>query len=187
MKKLSLLLCVLITVMCLCACNNTAEFDYSDEDNGELISMENRKISGDDIGLTVVSPEEDEQNKVKVYKTEFTAADFSAEIKEKKVSDFAYLTEEEKTPRYPEKVSLPQYDLAALKDIATAKYIDKKGNLPEGFLLSAPQFSTKNFTGKLVITYTAYSGPAVDNTEVACFSRAERITLICDLYTYEVE
>ncbi len=186
MKKLSLLLCIIITVMCLCACERTAEFDYSDEDNGELISMENRKISGDEIGLTIVAPEET-HNKVKVYKTEFTAEDFTSEIKDKKLSAPISIPEEEKAARYPEKVSLPQYDLAAFRDIATAKYIDKKGNLPEGFTLSAPQFSTKSFTGKLIISYTAYSSPSEDENGVKVYAHADRITLSGDLYTYEVE
>ena len=185
MKKLALLLCVLMAVMCLCACNTTAEFDYSDEDNGELISMENHKISGDEIGLSVVSNEE--QNKVKVYKTEFTADDFSAEIKDKKVSSFVYLTDEEKSPRYPAKVNLPQYDMQELKDIAVAKYIDKSGSLPASVAITAPQFSVKSFTGKLVITYTFYSSPALDEYSVKCFTKAERVTLTGDLYTYEVE
>jgi hypothetical protein len=187
MKKLLVLLCACLVVLSLCACNNSAEFDYSDEANDGLISMESQKISGDDIGISVVSSDQDDINKVKVYKLEYTAEDFSAEIKDKKVSSFAYVTDEEKAPRYPEKITLPQYDLEALREIAVAAYTEKYGALPEGATVTEPKFTTKNFTGKLVVSYTVYYEPAVDEMQVACFKKAAKITLTGDLYTWEVE
>ncbi|MBR3594300.1 MAG: hypothetical protein IKL44_06480 [Clostridia bacterium] len=187
MKKLLVLLCAILVVLSLCACNDSAEFDYSDEANNELISMESQKISGDDIGISVVSPAQEDTNKVKVYKLEYIADDFSFEIKDKKVSSFAYLTDEEKVPSYPQKTTLPQYDLEAMREIAVAAYTEKYGELPEGAVVTEPKFTTKNFTGKLVVNYTVYSEPAVDEMQVNCFKKAVKITMTGDLYTWEVQ
>lgn len=191
MKKLLSLLCLILAVCFLmCACDNEALLDYSDGDgNNELITMENQKVSGDEIGITVVSVDNKDKNKVKVFKKDFTTEDFSVEFKKVKVSDFAYVTEEDRTAQYPEKITLPQYDLAAFKEIMLNAYSEKFGALPENgsVFISEPRFTTKNFTGRLVVTYTVYMSPATDNLGVGCYKEARRVVMTADLYTYEIE
>ncbi len=191
MKKLLSLLCVILAVCFLmCACDNEALFDYSDGDgNNELITMENQKVSGDDIGITVVSQNEKDRNKVKVFKKDFTAEDFEVEFKKVKVSDFAYVTEEDRVPQYPEKITLPEYDLAAFKQIMLDAYALKYGALADNgsVFVSEPRFATRNFTGRLVVTYTVYMSPATDSLGIGCYKEARRVVLTADLYTYEVE
>lgn len=191
MKKLLSLLCVILAFsFLLCACDNMAELDYSDGDgNNELITMENKKVSGDDIGLTIVSVEDEDRNMVKVFKKDYTADDFSFDFKKVKVSDYAYVTEEDKVAQYPEKITLPQYDLEALRSIMLTAYAEKYGALPENgsVFVSEPKFTTRNFTGRLVVTYTVYLGPATDSLGIGCYSEARRVILTGDLYTYEVE
>ena len=65
--------------------------------------------------------------------------------------------------------------------IAVAAYTEKYGALPEGATVTEPKFTTKNFTGKLVVSYTVYYEPAVDEMQVACFKKAAKITLTGDL------
>lgn len=189
MKKIIQLICfALAFCFLLCACDNAAA-DYSDADgNSELITMENKKISGDDIGVSVISVESKDKNKIKVFKTEFVDSDFSFEFKKLKVSGFAYVSEDEKTPQYPEKISLPEYDLTVFKEIMLTAYEQKFGALPEEgtFFVSEPQFSTRNFTGRLVVTYIVYTDPTADGLGISCYGEARRVTMTADLYTYEV-
>ena len=191
MKKLLSLMCLMLVVcFIMCACDNEALLDYSDGDgDNKLIIMENQKVSGDEIGITVVSVDEKEKNKVKVFKKEFAAEDFSVDFKKVKVSNFAYVIEEDKAPQYPEKITLPQYDLAAFKEIMLNAYSEKYGTLPENgsVFVSEPRFTTKNFTGRLVVTYTVYMSPATDEFGVGCYKEARRVVMTADLYTYEIE
>ena len=190
MKKRALVLMLSLFVLCLCACTAQPE-DYSDGDgNSELISMENKKVSTDDIEFNVVSADSLSQPSViKTYKTEFTADDFSVKFQKVKGSEFFYVTEEDLTPLYPEKTLLPEYDLAVLYSILEQKYFEKYGmalDTPTEFV-SQPRFSTRSFTGKLVITYTIYSTPTTDELDVSCYDSAKRVTLTCDLYDYKIE
>ncbi len=187
MRKFMLTLCVIMSVLCLCACNDTAELDYGDGNNGELISYESHKVSGDEIGLSVVDLEQQPENKVKVYKTEFTADELTIEIKEKKISTFVYIPEEENTPRYPEKVKLPEYSGEMFKAIVINAFIEKYGVLPERSVITEPEFSVKSFSGKLIVNYNIYCTPTADAEGKECFCSAYRVTLTGDLYTYEVE
>ncbi len=192
MKKICLMLCAVLAVCSfMCACENDIQYDYSDGDaTGELISMENKKVSDDEIGITVVTLEdEDAHNKVKVYKSNFVYEDFSFKYEKVRVSDFAYVTDADALPQYPEKVVLPEYDLATLRTIMLTAYAEKFGELKEdgSVYISQPKFTTKNFTGRLVVTYTIYLHPATDEFGVGCYKEAKRVVMTSDLYTYEVE
>ena len=189
MRKLSLLLVLVIAVsLCFCACNDTPP-DYSDGDgNEELLSMENKKISSDNIEFSVVTVDDErQQSMVKTYKTEFLAEDFEAEYKKLKISGNAYVEESEKIASYPQKIMLPEYDLAALKSIMLSFYSEKYGPLDESTsFVCEPQFSAKTFTGKLVATYKIYLDKTLDEEGAECYKAAKQVTLTCDLYTYEV-
>ena len=189
MRKICLLLVLIMSVcLCFCACNDTPP-DYSDGDgNQELISMENKKISSDNIEFSVVTVDDErEQSMVKTYKTEFALEDFKAEYKKLKVSTVVYVSENDLIVSYPQKVLLPEYDIAVLDSIACQLFEEKYGALEEGsFFICKPQFSAKTFTGKLNITYKFYLEKSVDETGVECYASAKQITLTCDLYTYEV-
>ena len=192
MKKFCLMLCVILAVCSfMCACESGLQYDYSDGDaTGELISMENKKVSDDEIGITVVTLEDKENlNKVKVYKSDFVYDDFSFKYEKVRFSDYAYVADEDMMPQYPEKIVLPEYDLAALRTIMLTAYAEKYGELKEdgSIFISQPKFTTKNFTGRLVVSYAVYSHPATDEFGVGCYSDAKKIVMTCDLYTYEVE
>ena len=191
MKKTALLLALLLTVcFCLCACNNE-EPDYSDGDgNSELISMENKKVSDDDIEFNVVSVADDKNHSlVKTYKTDYTAEDFSVKFEKVKGSNYAYVSEEDNIPKYPEIILLPEYDLASLKAIMLEAYAAKYGEpLDETTaFVSQPTFATRNFTGKLVVTYVIYTEPTFDKAGIPCYSTTKRVSLTGDLYTFIVE
>lgn len=191
MKKIALLLCAAVLFsLCLCACRNEPE-DYSEGDgNSEFISMENKKVSTDDIEFNVVSADSlSEPSVIKTYKTEFLPEDFTVKFQKVKVSDCVYVAEEDRLPVYPEKTVLPEYDTAALYQILAAKYFEKYGEAIDGadVFVTAPKFSTRNFTGKLLITYLIYSSPDTDELGVACYKAAKRVTLTCDLYDFKVE
>lgn len=191
MKKIALLLSVLILFCsCLCACS-VDDNDYSDGDgNSELISMENKKISNDDIEFKVVSiDEEKEQNKVKTYKSVYEAADFSVKLEKVKTSGNIYVTDDKLSPKYPEKTLLPEYDIEALKSIMAEAYFAKTNTILDETIMfvSQPEFSVKSFTGKLVVTYYIYFEPLVDEFGVTCYKSAKRLRLTGDLYTYSVQ
>ncbi len=189
MKKLLALLLALMLIFCVCACD-TGEADYSDGDgNSELISLENKKVSRDDIEFNVVSIEEErDKNLIKRYKSVYVKEDFTIKIEKVKATNGAYVAEEDATPQYPEKTVLPQYDLVALKAVMLELYAEKaKTALAEDAFVSEPKFTVKSFTGKLVVTYNVYFEPAVDEMGVTCYKSQKRIRLTGDLYTYEVE
>ena len=190
MRKISLLLVLIISVcLCFCACNDSPP-DYSDGDgNEELLSMENKKISSDNIEFSVVTVDDERaQSMVKTYKTEFAYEDFKAEYKKLKGSEKYYVEEADNAPSYPQKVLLPEYDIAVLDAIARQFYEEKYGVLEEGgFFICKPQFSAKTFTGKLTVTYKFYLEKTTDEEGAECYASAKQLTLTCDLYTYEVD
>ncbi len=190
MKKTALLLVLLLLVSCLCACTAQPE-DYSDGDgNSELISMENKKVSTDDIEFNVVSADSlSTPSVIKTYRTEFTSDDFSAKFQKVKGSGEFYVAEEDLAPVYPEKTLLPEYNLDVLFGILNEKYLAKYETSlsPDVDFVSQPKFSTRSFTGKLVVTYVIYSNPTVDELGVACYESSRRVTLTCDLYDFKIE
>ena len=189
MKRILALLLALLLLFSVCACD-TGEPDYSDGDgNSELISLENKKVSRDDIEFNVVSIEEERDNNlIKRYKSVYVKEDFALKIEKVKVPNGAYVTDEDAVPQYPEKTILPQYDLAALKAVMLELYEEKeKGPLPQDAFVSEPKFAVKSFTGKLVVTYNLYFEPSVDEMGITCYKSAKRVKLSGALYTYEVE
>ncbi len=191
MKKFASLLLAVMLLLCVCACD-THEADYSDGDgNSELISLENKKVSRDDIEFNVVSiDEERDKNLIKRYKSIYAKEDFSIKFEKVKVSGGkAYVAAEDTAPVYPEKTALPEYDTAALKAVMLELYSQKaKAPLDEtAAFVSEPKFTIKSFTGKLVVTYNIYFEPTVDELGVECYKSMKRVRLTGDLYTYEVE
>ncbi len=189
MKRFLALLLAFVLVFCVCACD-TGEADYSDGDgNHELISLENKKVSRDDIEFNVVSIEEErDKNLIKRYKSVYVKEDFTVKIEKVKVGGGAYIPAEEAEPQYPEKTVLPQYDLATLKAVMLELYAEKtKEELPVDAYVSEPKFTVKSFTGKLLVTYNVYFEPTTDSMGVTCYKSQKRVRLTGDLYTYEVE
>ena len=188
-KRILALLLAFVLLFSVCACD-TGEPDYSDGDgNSELISLENKKVSRDDIEFNVVSIEEERDNNlIKRYKSVYAKEDFTVKIEKVKAANGAYVTDEDTVPQYPEKTVLPQYDLAALKAVMLELYAAKaKDALPQDAFVSEPKFAVKSFTGKLVVMYNVYFEPTVDEMGVTCYKSAKRVKLTGNLYTYEVE
>lgn len=191
MKKRVTLLCLILAVCFMfCACESGLQYDYSDgDDTGELITAENEKVSDDKIGITVVTPNNKDENKIKVHKTEFLFEDFSFKYEKARFNNFAYVSETDTTPQYPEKIALPQYNLEALREIMLKAYTERYGEIKEdgSVYIAQPRFTTRNFTGKLVVTYTIYLQPSTDERGIGCYKDAKRIVMTCDLYTYVTE
>lgn len=191
MKKiLALVLTLLLVSSCLCACDRNDEAYSEGDADSKLITMESKKISRDDIEFKVVATEDDDdQSRVKTFKTDFVAEDFSVKFEKVKVQGGIYVPETELLPQYPEKVVLPEYDLAVLKDIMLSAYAAKYETLIDETVsfVSEPAFTTRSFTGKLVVTYTVYSEPTIDGMGVTCYGSAKRIRMVTDLYTFAVE
>lgn len=191
MKKiLAFVLTLLLVSSCLCACDRNDEAYSEGDADSKLITMESKKVSRDDIEFKVVATDEsNDQSRVKIFKTDFVPEDFSVKFEKVKVQDGIYVPESELSPQYPEKVTLPEYDLAVLKDIMLSAYAAKYETPIDETVsfVSEPIFTTRSFTGKLVVTYTVYSEPTTDSMGVTCYGSAKRIRMVTDLYTFAVE
>lgn len=191
MKKiLALVLTLLLVSSCLCACDRNDEAYSEGDADSKLITMESKKVSRDDIEFKVVATDDgDDQSRVKIFKTDFVSEDFSVKFEKVKVQGGIYVPESELSPQYPEKVALPEYDLAVLKDIMLSAYAAKYETPIDETVsfVSEPIFTTRSFTGKLVVTYTVYSEPMIDGMGVTCYGSARRIRMVTDLYTFAVE
>lgn len=188
MKKLHILLALIVVFsMFVCACKESPSSYNDGTGNSEMLSMENKKISTDDIEFSVVTDDEDERNTVKTYKTEFLYEDFEVKFDDIKANDYIYVTEADEAPVYPKKTLLPEYDLDALKAIMLEYYVGEYGALDEkASFVCQPVFSTKNFTGKLIVTYKVYTDPTIDEFANKCFATGKEITLTCELYDYKI-
>lgn len=191
MKKiLALVLTLLLVSSCLCACDRNDEAYSEGDADSKLITMESKKVSRDDIEFKVVATDDgDDQSRVKIFKTDFVSEDFSVKFEKVKVQGGIYVPESELSPQYPEKVALPEYDLTVLKDIMLSAYAAKYETPIDETVsfVSEPIFTTRSFTGKLVVTYTVYSEPMIDGMGVTCYGSARRIRMVTDLYTFAVE
>ena len=188
MKKVNILLAFILAFsMLLCACKESPTTFNDGTGNNEMLSMENKKISTDNIDFSIISEEEQKPNMIKTYKTEFTAEDFSVKWSNIKTSDYIYVSAEDEMPTYPKRTELPTYDTAVLEDIVVSLYEGEYGAFDRatGFI-TAPTFQAKNFTGKLVISYKVYTSPMVDSMGNKCFAEGKNVVLTCDLYEYKI-